>query len=206
MSQVEALPLTRRERRKQEVRGRITEAALSLFAEQGCDVTTVEEICEQADVARKTFYNYYPSKQELIRELSEALLYDETLNLVDLVIEKFDSTRERIRYFCEHMAQNLASSEELERSLIQQTMMTLANEDSKAGKQLGLLNEAFIRLVAEGRKLGDVSTQYSVDFLGEMAVGTMNAVVINWIHDPEYPIQERVKELTVFLCDVLVDD
>ena len=84
--------------------------------------------------------------------------------------------------------------------------MTLANEDSKAGKQLGLLNEAFIRLVAEGRKLGDVSTQYSVDFLGEMAVGTMNAVVINWIHDPEYPIQERVKELTVFLCDVLVDD
>ena len=90
--------LSRRERRKLEVRGRINEAALSLFAGQGFEPTTVEEICEAAEVARKTFYNYYNSKQDLIRELSDSMLYDETYNVIELAIEKYGSTRERIRF------------------------------------------------------------------------------------------------------------
>jgi AcrR family transcriptional regulator len=195
--------LSRRERRKQEVRGRITEAAISLFAERGCELTTVEDICELAEVARKTFYNYFSSKQQLIRELSESLLYDETLNLVDLAIEKRATTRERIRFFCAQVSRNLERYENLERSLIHQTLLDLSSEDSRAGQQLGLLNEAFTRLIAEGRELGDVNPNHTVAFLGEMAVGAMNAVIINWMHRPGYPLAERIGELTEFLCEML---
>lgn len=205
-AKIETLPLTRRERRKQEVRGRISEAALALFAEQGCEVTTVEEICEQADVARKTFYNYYPSKQELIRELSEAMLYDETENLVDLAIEKCATTRQRLRYFCEHMASNMERYETLERSLIHQTMLDLSSEDSKAPQQLGKLNAAFTRLIEEGRRLGDVNTRHSPEFLGEMAVGAMNAVILNWVHLDNYPVLQRIEELSDFLCELIAPD
>ncbi len=198
--------LSRRERRKQEVRGRITEAALALFAEQGCDPTTVEEICEQADVARKTFYNYYPSKQALIRELSDALLYDETQNLVDLAIEKCSSTADRIRFFCDQTAATLERYESLERSLVQQALLDLSNEDSKAGQQLGLLNAAFTRLLQEGLRIGDVSTRHSPEFLGEMALGAMNAVILNWIHLDGYPVIARIAELSDFLCELIAPD
>ena len=74
----ETPPASRRERRKLEVRRRIIEAAISLFDEQGFHATNVEEIAERADVAYKTFFNHFPSKQDLLqviaREQLDALL------------------------------------------------------------------------------------------------------------------------------------
>ncbi len=56
----DAPELTRRERRKREVRGRILAAAVGLFDERGFGATKVAEICERADVAHKTFFNHFP--------------------------------------------------------------------------------------------------------------------------------------------------
>ena len=64
--------LTRRERRKLELRGRILEAARELFAEQGFGETRVADVCERADIAQKTFFNYFPSKLDLLREIAQA--------------------------------------------------------------------------------------------------------------------------------------
>lgn len=198
--------LSRRERRKLEVRGRINEAALGLFAGQGFELTTVEEICEAAEVARKTFYNYYNSKQDLIRELSDSMLYDETYNVIELAIERHGSTRERIRFIFGVLVNNLERYQDLERLLIHQALMDLSSEKSRVGQQLGKLNAGFTHLVSEGRSLGDVSTRYSAEFIGEMIVGTMNAVIMNWIHDPAYPIFERIEEMSGYLCDSFLSD
>jgi AcrR family transcriptional regulator len=65
-----AEPLSRRERKKQETRQALLHAALSLFREKGYDATTVEEITEQADVAKGTFFNYFSSKEALLGELA----------------------------------------------------------------------------------------------------------------------------------------
>jgi AcrR family transcriptional regulator len=62
--------LSRRERKKQETRQGLLEAALALFREHGYDEATVEEITERADVAKGTFFNYFPSKEALLRELT----------------------------------------------------------------------------------------------------------------------------------------
>jgi len=61
--------LSRRERKKRETRLALLEAALPLLREKGYDQTTVEEITGQADVAKATFFNYFPSKQALVSEL-----------------------------------------------------------------------------------------------------------------------------------------
>ena len=60
--------LTRRERRKLEVRGRIVEAARDLFRAQGFSATRVTEICDRADVAEKTFFNHFPTKQRVLAD------------------------------------------------------------------------------------------------------------------------------------------
>ena len=46
-----AAPIGRREKRKQEIRTRIEDAAYALFQRQGIDDTSIEQICEEADVA-----------------------------------------------------------------------------------------------------------------------------------------------------------
>jgi AcrR family transcriptional regulator len=66
--------LSRRDRKKQETRRRIFEAAVALFREKGFEETTVDEITLKADVGRGTFFNYFPRKESVLAYLSEEKL------------------------------------------------------------------------------------------------------------------------------------
>jgi len=54
-----------RERKKQQTRQLIADSARRLFAERGFDGVTVAEVAREADVAEKTVYNYFPTKEDL---------------------------------------------------------------------------------------------------------------------------------------------
>ena len=64
----------RRARRRRETHSRIFDAALRLFAERGYANTPVEEITEAADVAKGTFFNYFPTKEAILEALAERQL------------------------------------------------------------------------------------------------------------------------------------
>ncbi|MBV9379984.1 MAG: TetR/AcrR family transcriptional regulator [Streptosporangiaceae bacterium] len=55
----------RRERKKAEVRQRISDAATALFLRHGFDQVSVSEIAEAADVARPTVFAHFPRKEDL---------------------------------------------------------------------------------------------------------------------------------------------
>ncbi len=67
-------PLSLRERKKQETRQRLLEAALPLLCGQGFEATSVEEITEAAGVAKGTFFNYFDTKEAILPALAEARL------------------------------------------------------------------------------------------------------------------------------------
>ncbi len=48
---------------------RIREVALRLFAETGFDKTTIRLIAREADMAVGLLYNYYNSKEELLKDI-----------------------------------------------------------------------------------------------------------------------------------------
>ena len=64
-------PASRRERHKTDVRNRLLRAAFELFATRGFEATTVEDITRAADVAKGTFFNYFPTKELLLAQMSE---------------------------------------------------------------------------------------------------------------------------------------
>ncbi len=56
----------RRDRKKQATRRALRNAALQLVAERGFANVTIEDITEAADVAPRTFFNYFPSKESAV--------------------------------------------------------------------------------------------------------------------------------------------
>jgi AcrR family transcriptional regulator len=57
----------RRDRKKNETRQALRDAAHRLFAEKGFTQTTIDDIAEASDVSRRTFFRYYDSKDDLLR-------------------------------------------------------------------------------------------------------------------------------------------
>jgi AcrR family transcriptional regulator len=55
-----------RERKKQQTREAIAEAARALFAARGFEAVRVADIARAADVAEATVFNYFPTKEDLV--------------------------------------------------------------------------------------------------------------------------------------------
>jgi AcrR family transcriptional regulator len=59
----------RREREKQELRGKILDAARALFPERGYEAVTIRTIADAIEYSPRTIYLYFKDKEDLIREL-----------------------------------------------------------------------------------------------------------------------------------------
>jgi AcrR family transcriptional regulator len=55
-----------RERKRQQTRQRIVDAGLQLFLQKGIEATTLDEIAAGADISRRTFFAYFPAKEDVV--------------------------------------------------------------------------------------------------------------------------------------------
>lgn len=55
-----------RARKREATRSAITKAARILTAQKGLNGFTIEQLCEEVGVSRRTFFNYFPSKEDAI--------------------------------------------------------------------------------------------------------------------------------------------
>ena len=67
-----AAPQGLRERKKEQTRQQIASTARRLFAERGFDGVSVAAIAREANVAEKTVFNYFPTKEDLFYSRLEA--------------------------------------------------------------------------------------------------------------------------------------
>lgn len=73
-------------------KGRIVDAAWSLFYEQGYDDTTIDDIVERSETSKGSFYHYFNSKDALLSSLSYLFdaKYEQLMEQIDHNMNSFD--------------------------------------------------------------------------------------------------------------------
>ena len=196
MDTVEA-PIGRREKRKIEIRGRIEDAAYLLFKTQGIEDTSIEQICEEADVARRTFYGYFPNKHALLGGLGVSRLYSQSEPMLQQLMSNFSTTKARLEAMIDYIESNFAGYEDVDRHLILLAPTTLANNTEQQREIGNSAIASFTRLSLAGQESGDARTEFSPEILASMIVGTLNTLTTSWAIDSDYPIFAKLEEARV---------
>ncbi len=198
---VEMLP-GRREKRKQEIRSRIEHAAYTLFKRKGIEATSIEQICMDADVARRTFYSHYPNKHALLQSLSRARVWGSVDALLQEIMENHEATSHRLSAMINTMEKNISGYEAIDRALI---LITPSSSDDKNHLHdvSNTLKDQLRHIFEIGQKTGDTTARYSADLLAEMVVGTTNTLLMSWALDTSYPIGDKLEEAGLFFNQVI---
>jgi AcrR family transcriptional regulator len=194
--------LSRRERRKLEMRARILEAARELFSEQGFQQTRIAEVCDRADIAQKTLFNHFPTKLDLLRAIAqmgiEELMFEiEGIRKADL------GTRERIHRFFDTVAAHITAAGPSNRELLVEIVHLISGDAAERSDQVRRLHAAFRGIVEDGLALGDVTRRHDPQALTEMILGAYYVLIFNYANLDDFPIRERGHASARILADAL---
>ncbi|MDA8456898.1 TetR/AcrR family transcriptional regulator [Acidovorax sp. GBBC 3334] len=103
-------PAPKRARRKEARPGELIEAALDLFVEKGYAATKVDEVAAQAGVSKGTLFLYFPSKEDLFKEVVRHNIGRHFADW-DLEIEQFPySTSDLLRHAYQLWWENIGAT------------------------------------------------------------------------------------------------
>ena len=197
----EATPsLNRRDRRRLELHHRILEAGEALFEARGYDETKVAEICERADVAYGTFFNHFPTKQDLLRSLADRSIHRLAERLEEIAGQPGTIEDMMIALF-EGGAQQFTSMGPARRALLGR-VHAIAFTDAPADRERRF-HAAFERFLRRGVADHRVREDVPVETLADVLSSTFAAQALSWVHFDDYPVQARAAAAARFLASTL---
>jgi len=98
-------------------RARLMDAAVEVFARQGIEAASVNEIAQAADVANGTFYNHFKDKDEIVGVVAFAIAGDVAERL-DQAMEGFEDAAERTSFATRQFIELATSAPNWGRALV----------------------------------------------------------------------------------------
>jgi AcrR family transcriptional regulator len=187
---------SRRERKKQETRQHLLEAAWKLFQEKGYDCTTVEDITDAADVAKGTFFNYFATKEAIVHEI--ALWRIEMLGSHVLGVDDVpESAIGRIKLVMKAMADEFSPGQELTHHMFLARIGAPVRHES--AHRIGSLIQ---ELVVQGQANGEIRADVDPGFVARLLMTCLFYHFSRWWHvDGEFPEEAKL----IQAVDVLID-
>ncbi|MDT5276655.1 MAG: hypothetical protein QOG95_3587 [Mycobacterium sp.] len=188
--------MNRVDRRKREINDRILQAAYDLFLDQGVQATTIEGICERADVANRTFFNHFANRRAMLAALAHRRLTD----VHDLEGTRADEpVPQRIIGLFDDIAAELLQSTDTYRQIVSEMMAALGHGTHRDSR----LHEMFVGMVGGGVARGEVTTRHDPHTLADIIVSALAGPIGNWTIDPTYPLDTGLHDTACALADLL---
>jgi len=183
------LELSRRERKKEETKERIFHAAFTLFKAHGVEETTIDEICAKADVAKGTFFNYFPQKQAVFGYLAEQWFTQAEAQAAEILARPGPAAPQLVAMFAE-LAAFYEQEAALAKYVIHESMRaqhTGTDEMCLRWDELGL--RLVRRLQATGELRSDEDSRRLMDIIHAVHQGT----ILQYVESPSPPFPLRAE-------------
>jgi AcrR family transcriptional regulator len=164
------------ERRHQQTRTAIADAAVALFIEWGFTETTMDDIAEAVGVSRRTAYRHFPSKDDLVFE--QPRLWLAHFNAQVAVRQTDETLRQTCRRGLLAVAELIQANAE---SVLSAYSVFLATPSLRGrnGRAEDEWFERYIELFTPSRRLGPARSLQVATVAGAL-VGTTRMLVAAW--------------------------
>lgn len=164
-----------RERKKQKTRWAIRDHALRLFAAQGYDATTVDQIAAAAEISPSTFFRYFKTKEDLIVEDEYDALLLASLEAVPPDLAPMTALRRAI-------SDAFATMDDRDwAKLRERSALIMSHPALRARSMENLLATMNLVAGALARRSGRSPNDFEVRCLAGAVVGAMLQVIEEWL-------------------------
>lgn len=164
-----------RERKKARQREVILQAGIELFRTRGYEQVTVDDIARAAEISQPTFYNYFPSKDALLRDFAMT----GGRHALEALASEDGSVESRLRGFFHLMAAYMTSEQQLWHAIAISNAYNPVR-DPEVLTSPEATTRSMERLLAEGQERGELTRDFSAVRLGSVLEGLMLRACIEW--------------------------
>ncbi len=180
-------------------KGRIVDAAWSLFYEKGYEGTTIEEIVERSETSKGSFYHYFDSKDALLSSLSYLFdaKYEQLMQDMDPEMNSFD----KLMYLNHELFLMIENSVPMDLLAQMYSSQLITYGDRHLLNQSRTYYRVLHRIVIEGQNRGQLRTDVSVNEIIKAYAMLERAMIYDWcICNGDYSLyQYSGTELPLFL-------
>jgi AcrR family transcriptional regulator len=183
-------------------RERIVAAAVSLFAEQGYDATSVNQVVARAGVAKGALYHHFESKDDLLYEVYRELVDRQLAGLTEILqraLTPADTLRALIADLVETTAASAAEAKVFAR---EGHRLGDANQARVRGARREI-HDAFIELIRAGQASGEFDEVASPEMVTFTVFGVINELPVWYRPDGEKRPAELAGELAALILAAL---
>jgi AcrR family transcriptional regulator len=171
-----------RERKKQRTREAIVAAALQLFEERGFDQTTIADIAEAADIAPRTFFGYFPSKEDVVFADFPQTVEGLSARLDDRAED--ETAIDAIRSWIDGVLEEVDLRDERERC----RKRVIGQSEALAAHNRALMGQVEVLLAGHiARDLGDRPDDVRPHMIASAVIGTLTALDVKGSDDGGSP-------------------
>jgi len=169
--------------------------AIQLFRQQGFDNTTMEQISNIADVAKRTLYSYFPVKETIISFYWQSNVEENTDRFPQLISE-YPDTRSRLKAVFLSAADAFKSDPEFARIEFGFHFQLLGKDPLNQMYQSGF-DKFLAAVMVAGQHAGDLRTDITAQEMASQLVWAFTATCLMWFSAPHSFLLERSLEITV---------